>query len=42
MIKINYKMKPFDIVFMMVGNDKKIHNREEYFKQPGMDREGVL
>lgn len=42
LIRINYKIKPFDIVFIMTGNDKKIHSREEYFKQPGMGREGVL
>ncbi len=28
--------------FIMTGNDKKINDREAYFKQPGMGREGVL
>ncbi|NLX63869.1 MAG: cyclase family protein [Clostridiaceae bacterium] len=39
--RIDYKIKPFDIVLIMTGCDKRI-NSPDYFKQPGMGREGVL
>lgn len=39
--KINYKLKPLDIVLIMTGCDKKL-GTPEYFEQPGMGRESTL
>jgi kynurenine formamidase len=39
--KINYTIKPFDIVLIMTGCDKKI-GTTEYFIQPGMSRDATL
>lgn len=39
--RIGYKIKPFDIVLIMTGCDKKI-NSPDYFDQPGMGRESTL
>lgn len=49
--RIDYEIKPLDIVFIMTGCDKKIQpgyqeaNKQfdrDYFKQPGLGREAVL
>jgi kynurenine formamidase len=39
--RIGYKIKPYDIVLLMTGCDKKL-GRGDYFEQPGMGREGTL
>ena len=39
--KINYRLRPFDIVLLQTGADKRLHS-PEYFAQPGLGREGVL
>ena len=39
--KINYTIKPGDIVLIMTGCDKKM-GTPEYFDQPGMSREATL
>jgi kynurenine formamidase len=39
--KINYRIKPLDIVLIMTGRDKYI-GTPEYFEQPGMSREATL
>lgn len=39
--RIGYELKPYDIVFIMTGNDKKMGS-EEYFLQPGLGRDAVL
>lgn len=39
--KINYTIKPLDIVLIMTGRDSKI-GTPEYFEQPGMSREATL
>ena len=40
--RINYEIKPWDIVLIMTGRDKFIKDREKYFAQPGMGRDAVL
>ena len=39
--KIDYELRPLDIVLLMTGCDKRL-NTPEYFRQPGLGREGVL
>jgi kynurenine formamidase len=39
--RINYTIKPYDIVLLMTGCDKK-WGRPDYFEQPGMGRESTL
>jgi len=39
--KINYTIKPYDIILIMTGRDKYI-GTPEYFEQPGMGRESTL
>lgn len=39
--KINYEIKPLDIVLIMTGADKRMGTKE-YFLQPGMSREATL
>jgi kynurenine formamidase len=39
--RIDYALKPLDIVMLMTGRDKFL-GREEYFEQPGMTRESTL
>lgn len=39
--KISYKLKPFDIVLLRTGADRRIGSRE-YFAQPGLGRAGTL
>lgn len=39
--KIDYQLKPFDIVMLWSGCDKNLGS-EEYFEQPGMTRESTL
>lgn len=38
---IDYLLRPLDIVLLHTGADKRLGSRE-YFKQPGLGREGVL
>ena len=39
--RIAYELKPLDIVLLQTGADKKIDSRE-YFRQPGLGRDGTL
>jgi kynurenine formamidase len=39
--KIDYELKPMDIVLLWTGTDAKLRSRE-YFEQPGMGRESTL
>jgi kynurenine formamidase len=39
--KIEYELKPLDIVLLHTGTDAKLDSRE-YFEQPGMGRESTL
>lgn len=39
--RINSTLKPFDIVLLQTGADKRIDSRE-YFRQPGLGRDGTL
>ena len=39
--KINYEIKPYDIVMIETGCDKNL-GRPEYFEQPGMGRDSTL
>lgn len=39
--KIDYQLRPLDIVLLQTGADKRL-NSPEYFAQPGLGREGVL
>lgn len=39
--KIEYSLKPRDIVMLQTGADKRIASKE-YFQQPGLGRDGVL
>lgn len=39
--RIGYQIKPYDIVLIMTGADKRIGTKE-YFLQPGMSREATL
>jgi kynurenine formamidase len=39
--RINYHLRPLDIVLLHTGADKRLGTRE-YFAQPGLGREGVL
>ncbi len=39
--KIEYQLKPLDIVMLQTGADSRIDS-PEYFQQPGLGREGVL
>ena len=39
--RINYDLRPFDIVLLWTGADKRLHS-PAYFAQPGLGREGVL
>lgn len=39
--KIEYELRPLDIVLLQTGADKRI-NSQDYFAQPGLGREGVL
>ena len=39
--RIQYKIKPLDIVLIMTGSDKRIGTKE-YFQQPGLGRESIL
>lgn len=39
--RIGYQLKPFDIVLLQTGADKRIHSKE-YFRQPGLGRESTL
>jgi kynurenine formamidase len=39
--KIDYRLKPFDIVLLRTGADARIGSKE-YFAQPGLGREGTL
>lgn len=39
--RINYSLKPLDIVMIMTGCDRHLGS-EEYFEQPGMTRESTL
>lgn len=39
--KIEYRLKPLDIVLLQTGADKRLAS-QEYFAQPGLGREGVL
>lgn len=38
---IEYQLQPLDIVLLQTGADTRIHS-EDYFRQPGLGREGVL
>ena len=39
--KIEYRLRPLDIVLLQTGADKRLGSRD-YFAQPGLGREGVL
>ena len=39
--KIEYQLQPRDIVLLHTGADQRLNSRD-YFKQPGLGREGVL
>jgi kynurenine formamidase len=39
--KIDYTLKPFDIVLLWTGADERLQSKD-YFAQPGLGREGVL
>jgi kynurenine formamidase len=39
--KIDYRLRPFDIVLLQTGADRRLHS-PDYFAQPGLGREGVL
>jgi len=39
--RIDYQLRPFDIVLLHTGADKRLHSRD-YFAQPGLGREEVL
>lgn len=39
--RIDYSLKPFDIVLLQTGADERLGS-PEYFRQPGLGREGVL
>ena len=39
--KIGYQLRPFDIVLLHTGADQRI-GTSDYFRQPGLGREGVL
>jgi kynurenine formamidase len=39
--KIDYQIRPGDVVLLMTGRDRFIHSRE-YFRQPGLGRDEVL
>jgi kynurenine formamidase len=39
--RIRYRLRPFDIVLLQTGADKRLGSAE-YFAQPGLGREGVL
>ena len=39
--KINYQLRPFDIVLLQTDADKRLH-AANYFEQPGLGREGTL
>jgi kynurenine formamidase len=39
--RINYKLRPLDIVLVQTGADKRLGS-PDYFAQPGLGREGVL
>jgi kynurenine formamidase len=39
--KIDYELKPMDIVLLWTGTDRKLHSKE-YFEQPGMGRDSTL
>lgn len=39
--RIAYQLKPLDIVLLQTGADKRIETRE-YFRQPGLGRDGTL
>lgn len=39
--RIDYRLKPLDIVLLHTGADQRLHSRE-YFAQPGLGRDGVL
>jgi kynurenine formamidase len=41
LVKIEYRLRPLDIVLLHTGADKRLHSTE-YFAQPGLGREGVL
>ncbi|HHY65661.1 MAG TPA: cyclase family protein [Alicyclobacillus sp.] len=41
LMKIGYRLKPFDIVMLMTGCDKKLGSTD-YFRHPGMSRESTL
>jgi kynurenine formamidase len=39
--RIDYQLRPFDIVLLCTGADKRL-GAKDYFAQPGLGREGVL
>lgn len=39
--RINYQIKPFDIVLIMTGSDKRMGTKD-YFRQPGLGRDAVI
>jgi kynurenine formamidase len=39
--RIDYRLKPLDIVLLHTGADRRLHSRA-YFDQPGLGREGTL
>ena len=39
--RIEYELKPMDIVLLWTGTDRKLHSKE-YFEQPGMGRDSTL
>lgn len=39
--RIEYTLKPLDIVLLQTGADKRLDSRE-YFRQPGLGRDGTL
>lgn len=39
--KVEYRLKPLDIVLLQTGADARLHSKE-YFEQPGMGRESTL
>jgi kynurenine formamidase len=39
--RIDYKLRPLDIVLLQTGADKRIDSKD-YFAQPGLGREGTL
>ena len=39
--RIEYELKPLDIVLLQTGADKRIDSKD-YFQQPGLGRDGVL